>query len=114
MIIQKIDLNNDGIIEWSEFLKVISDWLNNFESKEDISETESQNSSTGPLNRKKLHDKISKFFYQFKSDFNFHDSPQNYEKIEDLENRSDEWNYLGEKIFVTSFNKVFFILIFIP
>jgi len=81
--------------------------LNNFITKEEASESESQNSSA-PLKRKKLHDKISKFFYQFKNDLQFHDSPQDYEKIEDLENRADEWNYLGEKIFVPSINKVNF------
>lgn len=110
MIIQQIDLNNDGIIEWPEFLKVISDWLNNFDSKDDVSETESQNSSSGPINRKKLHDKIFKFFYQFKNDLQINDSSQTYERIEDLENRSDEWNYLGERIFIPSFNKVFLFL----
>lgn len=107
LIIQKIDLNNDGIIEWTEFLKVISDWLNNFTNKEEVSESESQTSST-PIERKKFHDKISKFFYQFKSDMQIFDpNSQDYERLEDLENRSDEWNFQGEKILVPAQNKVF-------
>ena len=108
-IIQQIDLNNDGIIEWNEFLKVISDWLLTFSNKEEPSETDSQQSASAPLKRKKLHDKISKFFYQFKNDLQFNsDSGNENEKVEDLENRADEWNFFAEKVFVPSLNKVFF------
>lgn len=108
LIIQKIDLNNDGIIEWNEFLKVISDWLLAFSNKEEGSESESQQGTSAPLKRKKLHDKIAKFFYQFKNDFQFNsDSINENEKIEDLENRADEWSYYAEKVFVPALNKVF-------
>ena len=85
---------------------MISDWLTNFQTRDEISETESQKSSSEPLKRKKFHDKISKFFYQFKSDLQIYDTPQDYEKVEDLENRADEWNYLGEKVFIPAINKV--------
>ena len=103
-------MNNDGIIEWNEFLKVISDWLLTFSNKEEPSETDSQQGASAPLKRKKLHDKISKFFYQFKNDLQFSsDSGNENEKVEDLENRADEWNFYAEKVFVPALNKVIFI-----
>lgn len=92
-MIQKIDINKDGVIEWQEFLKCVSEWLEIFE------DSEIGKNQLSPIKRQKFHDTIKKFFLQFKTDFNEQTNViSESENIEDLENRSEEWDFNGEKI----------------
>ena len=101
-----MDFNRNGSIEWPEFLKVISEWLQIFK---DPSQTfdDCEEDVLSPLKRRKFHDKLSLFFKQFKLNFDFSDnnSIQNSEEFEDLENRSDHMNYLGERSFMSHNDK---------
>ena len=103
---ETIDFNRNGKIEWPEFLKVISEWLQIFkDSSQTLNGYEEELLS--PFKRRKFHDKLSLFFKQFKLNFNFYEENPlgNNEETENLENRSDFWNFSGENIVISHNDK---------
>lgn len=103
---QSMDFNQNGAIEWPEFLKVISEWLQIFkDSKQNLTDYEEELLS--PLKRRSFHDKLSLFFKQFKLNFDFSaENERGYnEALEDLENRSDHWTFYGQRVIMSNNDK---------
>ena len=97
LFFSSLDFNQNGAIEWPEFLRVIAEWLQIFKDpKQTISDYEEEFLS--PQKRRNFHDQLSLFFKQFKVNIDFFSENERgvNEALEDLENRSVNWNYAGK------------------
>lgn len=73
MFFSKIDNNHNGVIDWNEFLIAIANWLLTFkENNDEISDDK----NLSPTKRRGFHDKLYRFFLQFKKNCNFIPFPQ--------------------------------------
>jgi len=90
-ILEKMDKNKDGVVEWSEFLVAMYEWLDSLGA---LKELENMNLLSG---RKKLHFNLANFFLQFNHDKNFGGFETIFsEQNQDLEDRPDSWNFTGK------------------
>ena len=106
LFFSSLDFNQNGAIEWPEFLRVIAEWLQIFKDpKQTISDYEEEFLS--PQKRRNFHDQLSLFFKQFKVNIDFFSENERgvNEALEDLENRSVHWNYAGERVIMSKNDK---------
>eukprot|EP00455_Lapot_gusevi_P001571 TRINITY_DN10610_c0_g1_i1.p1 TRINITY_DN10610_c0_g1~~TRINITY_DN10610_c0_g1_i1.p1 ORF type:complete len:512 (-),score=101.14 TRINITY_DN10610_c0_g1_i1:6-1541(-) len=81
MLIHKMDANSDGVIQWSEFLAALTSWLVDEEKSEAevAAKNRKRKAPSSPTQvRAKVHNKIRRFFAQFRRAANFAEIRQSF------------------------------------